>query len=82
MCNRDVIKRKALEKLDVLVREAINYNRDTGVPIDVVHITPPTETYFSDEEFREIERNIETINGSPEGLRRYCSDRNIVILNS
>jgi hypothetical protein len=79
MCNKDVIKRKALEKLDVLVREAINYNRDTKAPIEVVNITPPTETYFSFDEFHEIERNIDTINGSIEGLRRYCRDRDIKI---
>ena len=77
MCNINVIKRHALEKLDVLVREAVICNRDIHQSVDVVHIIPPSETYFSDEEFREIEHNIETINGSLEGLRSYCRDRDI-----
>lgn len=77
MCNLNSIKRKALEKLDVLVKEAISYNRDTKVPIDSVSIIPPSDTYFSEVEYREIERNMETINASSNGLRAYCRDRGI-----
>ena len=79
MCDLNVIKCHALEKLDVLVKEAIKNNRDMECPIDIVNIAVPSESYFSIDEFREIRRNIETINASSEGLRAYCRDRDIKI---
>ena len=79
MCNLNTIKRRALDKLDVWVKEAITNNRDMNLPIDVINITIPSDTYFSNEEFHEIERNINTIEASSEGLRNYCRDRDIDI---
>ena len=44
MCNLNTIKRRALDKLDVWVKEAITNNRDMNLPIDVINITIPSDT--------------------------------------
>ena len=79
MNNRDKTKSEALGKLDVLVREAIGFYNDTGIPDVLKTITPYDTTYFKPEQFDEIRSNLERINESLQGLVTYCRDRDIDI---
>ena len=77
MCNKNVIKNRALSKLDELLKEALRNYKDTN-DIQSLCVTIPTD-YFSDEEYKEVVSNEENINSSPDMFVKYCEYRGIEI---
>jgi hypothetical protein len=77
MCNKNVIKSRALDKLDELLKEALSNYKETK-DIQFLCVTIPTG-YFSDEEYKEVESNKENINSSPDMFVKYCEYRGIEI---
>ncbi len=77
MCNRNVIKGRALVKLDKLLKEAISNYKDTK-DIQFLCVTIPTD-YFSVEEYKEVVSNEKSINSSPDMFVKYCEYRGIEI---
>ena len=77
MCNKNVIKSRALDKLDELLKEALSNYKETK-DIQSLCDTIPTG-YFSDEEYKEVMSNKENIYSSPDifakiGAREFCAD--------
>lgn len=70
MCNRNVIKEKALEKLGKLLKEALQYYENSSDIKSLCVIVP--DRYFSDLEYKEVEHNIGQINTSPYKFLEYC----------
>lgn len=70
MCNLDIVKRKALEKLEELLKGVLDYYNTTK-DIHDLSINIP-KGYFSDKEYKEVKRNIDDINSSPCKFLAYC----------
>lgn len=72
---QDKIKRSALEKFHKYVEFEIGVLRDGGLSLSDF-IFEPTKDYYTEEELKEIRRNIENIK-TKEGLIDYCFNKNI-----
>lgn len=80
MDTKDLVKRSALEKLDSVVREAIERYEKTGFKEFYRAISLPST--MSDEEKKEIESNFNYVSTSLKGFIMYCRNRSIDIPES
>ena len=77
MDTKDLIKRSALEKLDFVVRQAIEKYEKAGFEEFYGAISLPSS--MSDEEKKEIESVYYDLTSSLEGFIMYCKNRSIDI---
>lgn len=75
MDTKDLIKRSALEKLDFVVRQAIEKYEKAGFEEFYGAISLPSS--MSDEEKHEIEENYKRLTSSRDGFLSYCKNQGI-----
>lgn len=75
MTNQDKIKRRALDKLDKLVKEELDYLKKNDRSLKDFKC-PTIDSSFSEEELKEIAHSLEQLK-SIHTLRTYCHERGI-----
>ncbi|GEM_PF-5520975 len=76
MCNLNIIKRKALEKMDKAIIEQLRYMEETGEFLENFHLDSE-DCDFTPEEENEVRTNINNINSSLQALVSCCYYRGI-----
>ena len=71
MCNLNIIKRKALEKMDKAIIEQLRYMEETGESLEKFHLDS-IDCDFTPEEENKARTNINKINSSLQALVSCC----------